>query len=77
MQCCQTEFDTRTLENGELSKLQAAYNHQLEEQVALAKLDIVNALQEQIQVASSHLQIFHISFIHMFIHVYNEIVWNN
>ncbi|XP_047352816.1 A-kinase anchor protein 9-like isoform X2 [Vespa velutina] len=48
-QCCQTEFDTRTLENGELSKLQAAYNHQLEEQVALAKLDIVNALQEQIQ----------------------------
>ncbi|KAI4487627.1 hypothetical protein M0802_011983 [Mischocyttarus mexicanus] len=48
-QSCQTEFDTRTLENGELSKLQAAYNHQLEEQVALARLDIVNALQEQIQ----------------------------
>lgn len=58
MQCCQTEFDTRTLENGELSELQAAYNHRLEEQVALAKLDIVNALQEQIQVASSRLQIY-------------------
>ncbi|XP_014603127.1 PREDICTED: golgin subfamily A member 4-like isoform X3 [Polistes canadensis] len=52
-QCCQTEFDTRTLENGELSKLQAAYNHQLEEQVALARLDIVNALQEQIQALLS------------------------
>ncbi|XP_043495852.1 A-kinase anchor protein 9-like isoform X7 [Polistes fuscatus] len=52
-QCCQTEFDTRTLENGELSKLQAAYNHQLEEQVALARLDIVNTLQEQIQALLS------------------------
>ncbi|XP_024943907.1 A-kinase anchor protein 9 isoform X5 [Cephus cinctus] len=48
-QPCQTEWDTVTLENGELANLRAAYSHQLEEQVALARLDIVNALQEQIQ----------------------------
>ncbi|XP_043270421.1 A-kinase anchor protein 9 isoform X2 [Venturia canescens] len=47
-QLSQTEWDT-ALENGELTKLRTAYNNQLEEQVALAKLDIVNALQEQIQ----------------------------
>lgn len=51
MQHCQTEWDAGALENGELTQLRAAYNHQLEEQIALAKLDIVNALQEQIQVA--------------------------
>lgn len=51
MQYCQTEWDAGALENGELTQLRAAYNHQLEEQIALAKLDIVNALQEQIQVA--------------------------
>ncbi|XP_026297829.1 centromere-associated protein E isoform X10 [Apis mellifera] len=49
-QHCQTEWDAGALENGELTQLRAAYNHQLEEQVALAKLDIINALQEQIQV---------------------------
>jgi len=38
------------LENGELSSLRDAYNHQLEEQIALARQDIVNALQEQFQV---------------------------
>ncbi|CAD1471579.1 unnamed protein product [Heterotrigona itama] len=48
-QYCQTEWDAGALENGELTQLRAAYNHQLEEQIALAKLDIVNALQEQIQ----------------------------
>ncbi|XP_076757521.1 uncharacterized protein LOC143427349 isoform X8 [Xylocopa sonorina] len=48
-QHCQTEWDAGALENGELTQLRAAYNHQLEEQIALAKLDIVNALQEQIQ----------------------------
>ncbi|XP_043259334.1 A-kinase anchor protein 9-like isoform X1 [Colletes gigas] len=46
---CQTEWDAGALENGELTQLRAAYNHQLEEQIALAKVDIVNALQEQIQ----------------------------
>ena len=51
MQLCQTEWDS-ALENGELTKLRDAYSNQLEEQVALAKLDIVNALQEQIQVVS-------------------------
>lgn len=51
MQHCQTEWDAGALENGELTQLRAAYKHQLEEQIALAKLDIVNALQEQIQVA--------------------------
>lgn len=53
MQHCQTEWDAGALENGELTQLRAAYDHQLEEQIALAKLDIVNALQEQIQVASN------------------------
>ncbi|XP_034190304.2 uncharacterized protein LOC117608800 isoform X2 [Osmia lignaria lignaria] len=48
-QHCQTEWDAGALENGELTQLRAAYDHQLEEQIALAKLDIVNALQEQIQ----------------------------
>ncbi|XP_051157468.1 pericentrin-like isoform X3 [Leptopilina boulardi] len=48
-QCCQTDLDETALENSELTKLRAAYNHQLEEQVALARLDIVNALQDQIQ----------------------------
>ncbi|CAL7942532.1 unnamed protein product [Xylocopa violacea] len=48
-QHCQTEWDAGALENGELTQLRAAYNHQLEEQIALAKLDIINALQEQIQ----------------------------
>lgn len=51
MQFCQTDLDETALENSELTKLRAAYNHQLEEQVALARLDIVNALQDQIQVA--------------------------
>ncbi|XP_011862266.1 PREDICTED: A-kinase anchor protein 9-like isoform X2 [Vollenhovia emeryi] len=46
-QCCQTEWEA--LENGELSSLRDAYNHQLEEQIALARQDIINALQEQIQ----------------------------
>jgi len=48
MQYCQTEWET--LENDELSSLRDAYNHQLEEQIALARQDIVNALQEQFQV---------------------------
>ncbi|XP_031829895.1 uncharacterized protein LOC116425825 isoform X3 [Nomia melanderi] len=52
-QHCQTEWDVGALENGELTQLRAAYNHQLEEQIALAKLDIVNALQEQIQALLS------------------------
>lgn len=51
MQHCQTEWDVSALENGELSELRDAYRHQLEEQVALARLDICNSLQEQIQVA--------------------------
>ena len=51
MQCCQTDLDETALENSELTKLRVAYSHQLEEQVALARLDIVNALQDQIQVA--------------------------
>nr|XP_033337619.1 golgin subfamily A member 4-like isoform X2 [Megalopta genalis] len=50
---CQTEWDAGALENGELTQLRAAYHHQLEEQIALAKLDIVNALQEQIQALLS------------------------
>ncbi|XP_076652760.1 uncharacterized protein LOC143359027 isoform X3 [Halictus rubicundus] len=50
---CQTEWDAGALENGELTQLRAAYNHQLEEQIALAKLDIVNALQEQMQALLS------------------------
>lgn len=57
MQPCQTDLDPITLESGELTELRAAYSHQLEEQVALARLDIVNALQEQIQVAFSNLQL--------------------
>ncbi|XP_043477475.1 A-kinase anchor protein 9-like isoform X3 [Leptopilina heterotoma] len=48
-QFCQTDLDETALENSELTKLRVAYNHQLEEQVALARLDIVNALQDQIQ----------------------------
>ncbi|KAK0092054.1 hypothetical protein PV326_002297, partial [Microctonus aethiopoides] len=47
-QLCQTEWDVN-VENGELTELRAAYSNQLEEQVALAKRDILNALQEQIQ----------------------------
>ncbi|TGZ57607.1 Uncharacterized protein DBV15_09844 [Temnothorax longispinosus] len=50
-QYCQTEWEA--LENGELSSLRDAYNHQLEEQIALARQDIVNALQEQIQALLS------------------------
>ncbi|XP_018057883.1 PREDICTED: A-kinase anchor protein 9-like isoform X2 [Atta colombica] len=50
-QYCQTEWEV--LENGELSSLRDAYNHQLEEQIALARQDIVNALQEQFQVLLS------------------------
>ncbi|XP_018308232.1 A-kinase anchor protein 9 isoform X3 [Mycetomoellerius zeteki] len=50
-QYCQTELEV--LENGELSNLRDAYNHQLEEQIALARQDIVNALQEQFQVLLS------------------------
>ena len=52
MQFCQTDLDETGVESSELTKLRAAYSHQLEEQVALARLDIVNALQDQIQVAS-------------------------
>lgn len=52
MQYCQTEWEAS--ENGELSRLRDAYNHQLEEQVALARQDIVNALQEQFQVDVDH-----------------------
>nr|XP_012135582.1 PREDICTED: A-kinase anchor protein 9-like isoform X3 [Megachile rotundata] len=48
-QHCQTEWDAGALENGELTQLRAAYDHQLEEQIALAKMDIITALQEQIQ----------------------------
>ncbi|XP_028981980.1 pericentrin isoform X2 [Diachasma alloeum] len=47
-QHCQTELEP--VENGELRDLRAAYSAQLEEQIALARCDIVNALQEQIQV---------------------------
>ncbi|KAG5347491.1 PCNT protein, partial [Acromyrmex charruanus] len=50
-QYCQTEWEV--LENGELSSLRDAYNHQLEEQIALARQDIINALQEQFQVLLS------------------------
>ncbi|XP_018368606.1 PREDICTED: A-kinase anchor protein 9-like isoform X3 [Trachymyrmex cornetzi] len=50
-QYCQTEWEV--LENGELSSLRDAYNNQLEEQIALARQDIVNALQEQFQVLLS------------------------
>ncbi|CAL1686349.1 unnamed protein product [Lasius platythorax] len=50
-QYCQTEWEA--LENGELSSLRDAYNHQLEEQIALARQDIVNALQEQFQALLS------------------------
>ncbi|XP_025266921.1 pericentrin isoform X3 [Camponotus floridanus] len=50
-QYCQTEWET--LENDELSSLRDAYNHQLEEQIALARQDIVNALQEQFQALLS------------------------
>lgn len=50
-QYCQTEWEAS--ENGELSRLRDAYNHQLEEQVALARQDIVNALQEQFQALLS------------------------
>ncbi|XP_011164731.1 golgin subfamily A member 4 isoform X3 [Solenopsis invicta] len=50
-QYCQTEWEA--LENGELSSLRDAYNRQLEEQIALARQDIVNTLQEQIQALLS------------------------
>lgn len=55
MQYCQTEWEA--LENGELSSLRDAYNHQLEEQIALARQDIVNALQEKIQVDLNYLKV--------------------
>ncbi|XP_057326171.1 pericentrin-like isoform X3 [Microplitis mediator] len=51
-QLCQTELDA-AVENSELTELRAAYSQQLEEQIALAKCDIVNALQEQIQALVS------------------------
>lgn len=54
MQLCQTELDA-AVESSELTELRAAYSQQLAEQIALAKCDIVNALQEQIQVALRHL----------------------
>ncbi|XP_011334702.2 GRIP and coiled-coil domain-containing protein 2 isoform X2 [Ooceraea biroi] len=50
-QYCQTEWEA--LEIGELSSLRDSYNHQLEEQIALARQDIVNALQEQFQALLS------------------------
>ncbi|XP_067211849.1 golgin subfamily A member 4-like isoform X3 [Linepithema humile] len=50
-QYCQTEWEA--LENGELSSLRDAYNHQLAEQIALARQDIVTALQEKIQTLLS------------------------
>ncbi|KAL6435525.1 hypothetical protein ACFW04_005475 [Cataglyphis niger] len=50
-QYCQTEWEA--VENDELSRLRDAYNHQLEEQVALARQDIINALQEQFQALLS------------------------
>ncbi|KAL6263194.1 hypothetical protein P5V15_005994, partial [Pogonomyrmex californicus] len=50
-QYCQTEWEA--LENGELLSLRDTYNHQLKEQVELARLDIVNALQEKIQALLS------------------------
>jgi len=34
----------------ELNELRADYNRQLEEQVGLARIDIINALQQQIEV---------------------------
>ncbi|XP_046753841.1 centromere-associated protein E-like isoform X2 [Diprion similis] len=52
-QPCQTDLDPIAVESGELTELRAAYSHQLEEQVMLARLDIVNALQEQIQALLS------------------------
>ncbi|KAL0122164.1 hypothetical protein PUN28_007126 [Cardiocondyla obscurior] len=50
-QYCQTEWEA--LENGELLSLRDAYNHQLQEQIALARQDIVNALQEKFQALLS------------------------
>lgn len=52
MQYCQTEWEA--LENGELSNLRAAYNHQLQEQVEIAKQDIVNSLLKQFEVDVNH-----------------------
>ncbi|XP_044599405.1 centromere-associated protein E-like isoform X3 [Cotesia glomerata] len=51
-QLCQTELDA-AVESSELTELRAAYSQQLAEQIALAKCDIVNALQEQIQALVS------------------------
>ncbi|CAD6234489.1 GSCOCG00001950001-RA-CDS [Cotesia congregata] len=51
-QLCQTELDA-AVESSELTELRAAYSQQLAEQIALAKCDIVNALQEQIQAIVS------------------------
>ncbi|XP_032673747.1 A-kinase anchor protein 9-like isoform X3 [Odontomachus brunneus] len=48
---CQTEWEA--LENGELSNLRAAYNHQLQEQIELARQDIVNGLLEQFETLLS------------------------
>lgn len=53
MQYCQTEWEA--LENGELSNLRAAYNHQLQEQIELARRDIVNDLLEQFKVDVNYL----------------------
>ncbi|XP_025158189.1 pericentrin isoform X3 [Harpegnathos saltator] len=50
-QYCQTEWEA--LENGELSNLRAAYNHQLQEQIELARQDIVNGLLEQFETLLS------------------------
>ncbi|XP_032454885.1 centromere-associated protein E isoform X3 [Nasonia vitripennis] len=51
-QFCQTEqSSTAAVQEScnELNKLRADYNRQLEEQVGLARIDIINALQEQIE----------------------------
>lgn len=56
MQCSQTEQSSNSSsgssmqESCELNELRADYNRQLEEQVGLARVDIINALQEQIEV---------------------------
>lgn len=53
MQFCQTEQSSTVAVQescNELNELRADYNRQLEEQVGLARIDIMNALQEQIEV---------------------------
>lgn len=55
MQFCQTEqCSTAAVQEScnELNELRADYNRQLEEQVGLARIDIINALQEQIEVVA-------------------------